>query len=86
MNLLDQVLQSPDPIYLVSDASLNNQKRGAFSWTIATMTQELWNGSGMVPRPQCDAHSGQTEVYGLLARFAFLEHYFTQTQVTNHQT
>jgi len=85
-NLVNQDLQSPDPIYLVSDASLNNQKRGAFSWMIATKTQELWNGSGVVPWPQHDAHSGQTEGYGLLAGFAFLEHYFIQTQVTNDWT
>jgi len=85
MRLVDQVLQSPNPIYLVSNASLNNQKRGAFSWMIATMTQELWNGSGMVPGPQCNAHSGQTEGYGLLAGFTFLEHYLIQTQVTNDQ-
>jgi len=73
-------------MYLVSNASLNNQKRGAFSWTIATKTQELWNSSGTVSRPQCIAHSGQTEGYSLLARLVFLKHYFAQTQVTNDQT
>jgi len=85
-NLASQVLQSPKSIYLVSNTSLNNQKRGAFSWMIATKTQELWNGSDMVPGLQCNAHSGQTEGYGLLAGLFSLDHYFAQTQVTNDQT
>jgi len=69
-------------MYIVSDASQDAQHWGAFSWTIAMTQQELCCGSGMVPGPQQDAHSGQAEGYGLLAAVAFLEKYLNKHQIT----
>jgi len=68
------------PIQIVSDASLNAQKRGAFHWIIATHQTELWNGSGTVPGTQRDNHSRRAEGFRLLAALTFLEKYMLATQ------
>jgi len=52
------------PVIIVSDASLNYQKHGAFSWIIATIDQELWTGNGTVPGPINDAYSERAEGFG----------------------
>jgi len=67
-------------IKIVSDASLNARKRGAFHWIIATSQTELWHGSGTIPGIQRDNHSGRAEGFGLLAAMTFLEKYMIATQ------
>jgi len=58
-NCLSECLMNQTvPVKIVSDASLNAQKRSAFHWIITTNQIELWNGSGTVPGTQNDAHSG----------------------------
>jgi len=69
--LAEHISHVQEPIIIVSDASLNAQKRSAFSWMISTQNSELWIGSGTCPGTQRDAHSGRSEGYGLLAAMTF---------------
>jgi len=75
------ITEAKHPLIVVSDASLNSQKRSAFSWVISTTSQVLWTGAGTVPGPQRDAYSGRAEGFGLLAAFTFLEQYLHRLPV-----
>jgi len=77
--LAEFIAQAREPIFIVSNASLNAQKRSTFSWTISTPHSELWIGAGACPGTQCDAHSSCSEGYSLLATFIFLEKYLVAT-------
>jgi len=57
-HLSQHITQNNGQLLIVTDASLNAQKFSAFSWIIATTTQELWKGDGTVPGTHRDAHSG----------------------------
>ncbi len=77
--LVEHISHMQEPIFIVSDASLNAQKCSAFSWTISTPHSELWTGLGTCPGTQCDTHSGHSEGYSLLAAMSFLEKYIVAT-------
>jgi len=87
-NLANYLHIGSKPVIIVSDASLNSQKHGAFSWIIATTDQELWTGNGTVPGPINDAYSGRAEGFGVLAAFTFLEIYnkITATDINSRPT
>ncbi len=80
-HLAEYLTLSTKPIIIVSNASLNSQKCGAFSWIITTTNQELWMGNGTVPGPMIDAYSGRAEGFGVLATFTFLECYIHLTVI-----
>jgi len=65
--------------FVVSNAFLNSQKQGAFSWTIASAKTELWNGSRTLPCPRQDTFSRQAEGFALLTALSFLEQYILQS-------
>jgi len=72
------------PIKIVSNASLNAQKRGAFQWIIATNQIKLWHRSGTIPGTQCNNHSGRAEGFRLFTTLTFLEKYTIATQTIPH--
>jgi len=78
-HLAEYLTLGPKPVIIVSNASLNSQKHGAFSWIIATANQELWMGNGTVCGPMIDTYSGRVEGFGVLATFTFLNCYIPLT-------
>ncbi len=44
---------------------MNPNHDSCFAWLIA-MDKPIWQGEGAIPRPVEDAHTGQSEAYGLL--------------------
>jgi len=56
-------------------------KCSTFLCTISTEATKLWTGGGTSPSTQCDAFSGRSEGYGILAAITFLEHYITATKL-----
>jgi len=79
LDLANYTTKSNKQIITFSDTSLNYQKQSTFMWVISTNDTELWTGTGTTPGMQKDAHSGQTEGYGLLAAFTFIEQYVKAT-------
>jgi len=82
-HLVQYITQDQGQVIVVTNASLNAQNFSAFSWTIATTTQNLWTGDGTAPGTRRDAHSGRAEGYGLLSALTFLEKFLTATNYTN---
>jgi len=48
--------------------------------------QPLWQGKGVVPGPVEDAHTSQSEVYGLRTSLRFLVHYLTHSPMIYYST
>jgi len=55
-------------------------QKSDFAWTITTLHEELWTGTGTVPGTQWDAYSGRAEGFGIIAAFIFLEKYIKSSQ------
>ncbi len=83
-HLAHYINQDQGQVLVITDASLDAQKFSAFSWTIATTTQDLWTGDGTVPGTCHDAHSGQAKGYGLLSALTFLEKFLLVTNFINN--
>jgi len=82
--LMNHIINTQGPIWVVSNASLNSQKLSAFSWMIATNTTKLLNGARTVPGTPRDSHSGRAEGFGLLTALTFLEHYVHHNPMLAH--
>ncbi len=71
-NKLQCLLQSKQPVMIVSDTSVQKNGQSGFAWIIANDHVILWHGHGLAPGPINDTYSGRTEAYGILAALTFL--------------
>jgi len=74
LHTLHDKVASGQQITIASNASMNAANNSCFAWIIAT-TQNKWTGTGPVPGPTKDNHTGRAEAYGVLTAFQFLCHY-----------
>jgi len=69
---LHNVLNTQQPVNIVSDALVQKCGHSGFAWVIAQQADILWRGQGLAPGPADDMHSGRAEAFGLLAALLFL--------------
>jgi len=70
-----RLLQSQQPIIIVSDASVQKNGHSGFAWVIAKEADLVWRGLGLAPGPVEDIYSGRAEAYGILTAIIFLQYY-----------